>query len=157
VIQEADGAEWILMMANTSPRSLRYAIVALLTMMAASPVWAAGECDPMPKAVGPITKVQPVAAPDAKLVDNPPEQVELGHWIAVGVTNLDTFLKEAKCRNKSAIVYLNGHAIKDLPLSPGRDALYFRLARTNGDRPAWADILGSPSFDTRPLNVNRRD
>jgi hypothetical protein len=144
-------------MANTSPRSLRYAIVALLTMMAASPVWAAGDCDPMPKAGGPITGAHPVAAPDAQPAANPtlPEQVELGHWIAVGVTNLDTLLKEAKCRNKSAIVYLNGHAIKDLPLSPGaiKDALYFRLVRTNGDRPAWADILGSPSFDPRPLNV----
>jgi hypothetical protein len=144
-------------MANTSSRSLRYAIVALLIMMTASPVWAAGDCDPMPKAVGPITGAHPVAAPDAQPAANPtlPEQVELRHWIAVGVTNLDTLLKEAKCRNKSAIVYLNGHAIKDLPLSPGavKDALYFRLERTNGDRAAWGDILGSPSFDTRLLNV----
>jgi hypothetical protein len=126
-------------------------------MMAASPVWAAGDCDPMPKAVGPITGAHPVAAPDAQTLANPtlPEQVELRHWIAVGVTDLDTLLKEAKCRNKSAIVYLNGHAIKDLPLSPGavKDALYFRLERTNGDRAAWGDILGAPTFDTRPLNV----
>jgi hypothetical protein len=101
-------------MANTSPR-LRYAIVALLTMMAASPVWAAGDCDPMPKAVGPITGAHPVAAPDAQpAAANPtlPEQVELRHWIAVGVTNLDTLLKEAKCRNKSAIVYLTVMAMR---------------------------------------------
>jgi hypothetical protein len=144
-------------MANASLHSLRYVIVALLTMMVASPVWAAGDCDPMPKAVGPITGAHPVAAPDAQSAANPilPEQVELRHWVAVGVTDLDTFLKEAKCRNKGAIIYLNGHAIKDLPLSPGavKGALYFRLERTNGDRAAWGDILGSPSFDARPLNV----
>lgn len=143
-------------MANTSPRSLRYVIVALLTMMAAS-AWAAGDCDQMPKAIGPISGVHPVAAVDAPLTANPtlPEQVELRHWIAVGVTNLDTLVKEAKCRNKSLIVYLNGHAIKDLPLLPGdiKDRLSFRLVRTNGDRPAWGDILGSPSFVTRQLNV----
>jgi hypothetical protein len=126
-------------------------------MMAASPVWAAGDCDPMPKAVGPITGAHSVAAPDAQPAANPSllDQVGLHNWIAVGVTNLDTFLKEAKCRSKSAIVYLNGHAMKSLPLSPGavKDTLYFRLERTNGDRAAWGDILGSPSFDIRPLNV----
>jgi len=106
-----------------------------------------------------IASLQKVAvpgenAPEASSVTGS-DRVALRDWVALGVVNLEAFLKEAKCRDKPIIVYLNGHPIRSLALLTDAvmDKLYFQLIRTNADRETWGSILASPTFTARPLNV----
>jgi hypothetical protein len=146
--------------ANASPLIFRCAALILLGMTAVCPARTASDCDAVAPALGPVTDARQVT----DLGQKPPQNaavktkaIALRDWIAVDVDNLETLLKEAKCRGKPVTLYLNAQPMTGLTpsIGPVKDELYFQLVRTNdnNNRQAWAQILGSPTFDPRPVNV----
>jgi hypothetical protein len=93
-----------------------------------------------------------VGAPGEKL-----ETVELKNKIAVVLDNPGLLFKEAACRKKPVILYLDGQATGNtiaVPASPQDSSLVFFLRQTNGVREFWNALLGRPDFEPRPVNVS---
>jgi hypothetical protein len=83
--------------------------------------------------------------------------VQLQDIIAVKIANLERLYDKA-CQDKTIVLFLNGHPIKSLtpypPTNPSDKVLKFVLSRTDASKSAWTKILGSPSLDTREMEVS---
>ncbi len=103
-----------------------------------------------------------VTIDDAKVVprdakQSNPKDVRLGDVIAVTITNLDKLYNQA-CKDKTLVLFLNGHPIKSLtpypPNDPNKDGVLQFTLRTETSRLSWTPILGRPGLDPREMKVS---
>ncbi len=125
----------------------------------------AGTCDPDPTKPA---KVKSVYREELREIDVPgKESVQavkryrstgLRDIITVEVTNLKTLVKEAECRGKDIVLYLDDRQLADVvafpPSDPAQNLLRFPLQRTEASRDVWTYVLGYPGFKPRPTRVS---
>ncbi|HET9765552.1 MAG TPA: hypothetical protein VFS60_01820 [Thermoanaerobaculia bacterium] len=70
----------------------------------------------------------------------------------------DSLIKEAACRKKKVVLFLNGQPLKDVvafpPTDPRKYSLQFPLTRTEASREVWTGVLGRPKQFTTPVRVS---
>jgi hypothetical protein len=116
---------------------------------AADPVDPCKEADP------------PVTVTDVYKVDDDPNKketkVELGNKIAVELDDFPKLRREATCRKKNIVLYLNGQATENQSAGftgPKNNGLIFFLRHVGATHNFWDVLLGRPDFDPRPLRVS---
>jgi hypothetical protein len=87
-----------------------------------------------------------------------PDQVaRLNSAIDVYVNSLEDAIIKDHRDPKKFTMYLNGYPLTGLkPSLQGKDCLRFILARTDDNKAAWAQLLGSPSRQRIPMTVELR-
>jgi hypothetical protein len=86
---------------------------------------------------------------------NKETKVELGNQIAVELDDLAKFRKEATCRKKSVVLYVNGQATENMSVGlPENNPLVFFLRHVGATDDFWDVLLGRPDFGSRPLRVS---
>jgi len=102
---------------------------------------------------------------EEKIPGKPPVQsvkkyrsVKLRDTLAVEVTDLPSLSKEAECRGKDIVLYLDDRPLADVvafpPSNPAQKILRFPLQRTEASRDVWTYILGRPGFAPRKTKVS---
>lgn len=101
------------------------------------------------------------------------QHASIGDLIAVRVSNLDSLIKEARCKDKEGKdipnckqkeirLFINGRMMKGIVPEDGapqrvpksdNGELQFRLDRNAENDKIWADILGAPPFNKGAFNV----
>lgn len=134
-------------------------VLAALLLIPVPAAAAGSECDPIPisnaQLLGGALADGAAGNPIGGIALAPEHRVALGKWVALKVQNLDALLREAKCRAKPLVIYLDGLPVADLSATTEarKEVVYFRLQRTNENREAWGHILSRPRPSNRPLAV----